>query len=182
LNRLVTIAFLFIAISIGDVSCSRNYSRQETIENYKKNEKAILVLADYFWHLKKDSNEVFFEPHSNRYTISIALPNWAISPEHPYDAGRDMKINSPEMKDFLSKLGWSTASVLSLQEMLNKANCKSISSHDDYIQLDYGSDDVCSFWYIISKIPLANSIIEKDSNLGVTFLRNNVRIGSSCAL
>jgi hypothetical protein len=169
-------------ISVTKISCSsKSYSRQETIENFEKKEKEILLLADYFTHLKADSNEVSFQPNGNRYTISIGLPNWAISPEHPYNAGRDMKINSTKMDTLLRMLGWTANTVLTLKEMLIKANCKYISSHGDYLQLDYGTGDVCSFWYIISKRPFVDSIVEKDTKLGVTFLRNNVRIGSSCS-
>ncbi len=183
LNRFSTIVLLLSFASVTEMSCSnRSYSRQETIENFEKNEKEILLLADYFMHVKPDSNEVLFKPNGNRYTISIGLPNWAITPQHPYNAGRDMKINSDKMDTLLSILGWTTNTVLTLKDMLIKANCKYISSHGDYLQLDYGTGDVCSFWYIISKRPFADSIVERDTKLGVTFLRKNVRIGSSCAL
>ena len=181
-NRVLLIT-LILSILIVNVSCfSKSYSRQETIENFEKRGKDILVLTDYFTTLKTDSSEIFFEPEGNRYTISIAPANWAIIPEHPYNAGRSMKINSSEMGTFLRTLGWTTNTILTLNDMLKKANCKSISSHGDYLQVGYGSDDVCSFYYFISEIPFADSTIEKDSKAGVTFLSKNVRIGSSCAL
>ncbi|MGO8055523.1 hypothetical protein, partial [Rhizobium leguminosarum] len=118
----------------------------------------------------------------NRYTISIGLPNWNIIPEYPYKVGRNIKINSTKMDSLLRTLGWSTKTVLTLKEMLIKINCESISSHGDYIQLNYGTGNVCAFWYIITQKPFADSTIEQDTKSGVTFLRNNIRIGSHCAL
>jgi hypothetical protein len=183
MNRFFIIAFLVSLASSVETSCySRHYTRQETIENFERNGTQILELADYFMKLKPDSNEIYFEPHVNRYTISIALPNWAITPNHPSNAGRNMKIESDEMNAFLKTLGWTTNTVLTLKDMLNKANFKSISSHDDYLQLNYRSDDICSFYYFISQRPFADSTIEKDTKAGITFLSKNVRIGSSCAL
>jgi len=182
LTRFLTILF-FLYVLIAETSCSgKGYSRQETIDNFKKREKEILTLADYFTTLKPNCNEIFFEPEGNRYTISIAPADWAILPEHPYKAGSNMKINSVEMASFLKTLDWTTKTILTLKDMLNKANCKSISTHDDYLQLDFGSGDVCSFWYIISQEPFPDSVIEQHTKAGVTVLTKNVRIGSSCSL
>lgn len=166
-----------------EFSCSsKRVTRQGTIDNFKRNEEQIRELSGYFLKLKTDSNEIFFEPHSNRYTISIGLPNWAVDPDHPYKVGRDIKLKSAEMDTFLKALGWTTNTVLILKDMLNKANCESISSQGDCLQLNYATDDICSFYYFVLNKPFADSTIEKDTKAGITFLRNNVRIGSSCVL
>ena len=86
------------------------------------------------------------------------------------------------MDTLLKKLHWTTNTVLYLKDMLRKVNCKSISSHGDNIQLRYRTDDLCSFWYIISERPFEDSIIQNDTKLGIIFLKNNVRVGYSCAL
>lgn len=181
-RRLLLAAFIAI-LSVVETSCiDKHITREETVNNFEENSKQIMELADYFWKVKMDSNEVFFKPLKNRYTISIAHPNWAISPDKPYHAGRDMRLDSEEMSSFLKKLGWTTNTVRTLKNMLKKSNCLSISADGDHLQLEYGADDICSFSYFITEKPFSDSTIENDSKKGVTFLSKNVRIGMGCAL
>jgi hypothetical protein len=178
-QKAVLIGFFFI---VGTSCTNKQITREDTINNYEKNSIQIMELAAYFWKLKPDSNEIFFKPSKNVYTISIAQPGWAISPDKPYNAGRDMLLASDEMKTYLKTLGWTTNTIRSLKKMLNASNCLSISTHGDYLQLDFGADDICSFSYIINERPFPDSIIENDSKQGITFLSNYVRIGRACAL
>lgn len=183
MNRFLIIAGLIGILSFFESSCRDSHiTKEETINNFAENSKQIMELAAYFLKLKPDSNEVFFKPSKNRYTISIAQPNWAISPDYPYNAGRDMRMDSEQMRSFLETLGWTPNTVITLKKMLKKSNCLSISTQGDYIQLDFGAGDICAFSYIITEKPFSDSTIENDSKKGVTFLNKYARIGSACAL
>lgn len=183
MNRLFHIAVLLTILFIVETSCvDKHITRDDTINNYEKNSKQIMELAAYFLKLKPDSNEVFFKSSKNRYTISIAQPYWAISPDYPYNAGRDMRMDSEQMRSFLKTLDWTTNTVITLKKMLKKSNCLSISTQGDYIQLDFAAGDICAFSYLITEKPFSDSTIENDSKKGVTFLSKYARIGSACAL
>src|SRR5687767_9403812 len=103
-SRLLVVSLLLAAFLI---SCSgKRYTRQGAIENFEERETEMMQLVEYFRKQKPGKNEVFFEPDGNRYTISISIPGWAIHPEYPLEAGRNMRLKSAEMDTFLRKLNW----------------------------------------------------------------------------
>jgi hypothetical protein len=180
LSKFLIAAALIATLLVG---CSRpSYTRQEVIDNFKNHEAGIMELAAYFKKQKPGENEVFFKPDGNRYTISIGIPGWAIHPDHPHDVGRDIRLNSARMDNMLIRLNWTKQTVQTLKEMLRNTNCEYISTDGDDIRLHYGTGDWSAYGYIIFDKSPPDSIVRRDQEAGVTFLRNNVRIASSGAL
>lgn len=173
--------FILVRLTFSGVF-DKHYTRDEAMQNFDQREKAIYDLADYFRKHKPADHEVFFEPGRKRYSLSIGLPGWAIMEKYPNKAGTRIKLGSAKMDELLTTLGWTRETVTTLKEKLKKADCLSITSHEEVVDIEYRTGTWSGFSYMIYDKPISDSMLQVYKEAGVTILRNNVKLAFSSAL
>jgi len=93
-----------------------------------------------------------------------------------------LKLKTAYADTLLSEIGWNNKIVMELTEKLKKANCLSISSNDNTVDIHYRTGTWSSYSYIIYDKPISDSIKRVYDEAKITMLRDNVKLATSHAL
>lgn len=193
LGILLFIGYWFcIFYSLGLLDSS---SKQELIDNHKKNEKEILELKYYFNSIVPKDYSVYIEFKSKReidlwvYELdkknssrgSIALfQQWNINP-YNYDeqpkTHYDSTEYSPETKSLelvKQKLKWTDITFDKIKAMLDKANCISVSSGEP-TEVGFARSGMGKYSYAIFSDSIADSL-KSDYNDSCTHILYNDKV------
>jgi hypothetical protein len=179
---ILAIGYYMFATAALSGAFDKHYSVDEAIHNYNDREKEILNLADYFRRNKPANHEVFFSAQKKRFNLSIGLPSWAVMEKFPNRHGSNLKLETAEAETLLSELGWTDNIVIELTEKLMKANCLSISSNENTIDVHYRTGTWSSYSYIVFDKPISDSLKKVYDEAKITMLRDNVKLATSHAL
>lgn len=106
------------------------YTQNELIENFNKKQNEIYTLKKYYNSIvpKNTSVEIEFEDNDELARFGIASVDSTGENYKSQFLDWDLKINSPQMKSLLSGIGWDIATLRTLKQKLDDANCISIES------------------------------------------------------
>ncbi len=116
----VYILYIFSTFSFDD---GKHYSKQDLIDNYKQKIMQIADLKNYVKKIVPVNKSVDIEFDGNKRLFIFHLVD-----NGNYDSNWDLKVNSSKADTLLRKLNWTRATLKTLKEKLDAANCISIKS------------------------------------------------------
>ena len=179
---ILAIGYYMFATAALSGAFDKHYSADEAIQNYNDKEKEILDLADYLRRHRPVNHEVFFGTKKGRFNLSIGLPGWAVMQKFQNRHGSNLKLKTVEADTLLSEIGWTSKTVMELTEKLKKANCLSITSNENTIDVQYRTGTWSSYSYIVFDKPISDSLKKVYYEAKITMLRDNVKLATSDAL
>jgi hypothetical protein len=95
---------------------------------------------------------------SNRVTLFITRLHGPITPSNQVYGGADLKLTDPIVDSIILRLKWTKENVIRLLDLLEKTNCRSISTtpRQEFYNLFYSESGWGVFEYHIFKEPLTH--------------------------
>jgi len=204
---LTTGILLFISYWIASTGIFASSSKHELIDNYTKKEREIFKLRNYFNSIVPPGFSVYIEfGNDKKIDFLVYEGAWDINNRNyglfqqwdinPYDykeqpmTHNDSSEYSPKTKSLnlvKQKLGWNDATFRTIKNMLDKANCISVSNGDP-TEIGFARSGMGKYSYQVFNNPLSDSLKKEynDSCTYIFYCRNVVleyeggAIGAQC--
>lgn len=126
---LVFLGYFFYFLYLIDIY-NKNYSEQELVESFNDKRTEIASLRQYYNSIIPKSTwiEIEFENNNELARFGIASIDSSGTNFRRQFLDWHMKINTPEMETLLSSIGWNMATLKTLKQKLDDANCIQIES------------------------------------------------------
>src|SRR5689334_24431240 len=90
--------YWLMAMAAFSGAFDKHVSRQETVDNFTKNESSIMAFCDYFSLKKPANHEISFSLDGNRGSISIGMRGWSVDERFPIHHF-EFKVSAVEPED-----------------------------------------------------------------------------------
>jgi len=127
-------------------------SYKDLTENYEQKSKEIFELKTFINSVVPANRLVDIEFDDNN-TLSI----FHVTVDGNYDSNWDIETNSDKADTLLQKLGWTTETLKTLKDKLDKANCISVASGDP-CQIGFHRSGMGKYFYNLFNRPIADSL------------------------
>ena len=172
-------SIIYVGIIFGQFDSS---SYEELTDNYELKSKEIFELKSYINSIVPSNKSVDLEFEDNN-TLGI----FHVTVNGNYDSNWNIETDSGKADSLLQKLGWTTETLITLKDKLDKANCISIASGDPF-KIGFQRSGMGIYSYNLFDKPIADSLKATygDSCTYVIFKKNVVlewgggAIGSQC--
>lgn len=121
-------------------------------ENYEQKSKEIFELKNFINSVVPTNKSVDIEFDDNN-TLDI----FHVTVDGNYDKNWDIETNSDKADTLLQKLGWTTETLKTLKDKLDKANCISVASGDP-CQIGFHRSGMGKYFYNLFNKPIADSL------------------------
>ncbi|MGJ1506939.1 hypothetical protein [Sphingobacterium siyangense] len=190
LKILLVICGIGIAIFVGFIvmiqaafgGFDKNYSVTELKENFEEKRAEIYEVKNYINKIIPPNKLVHIEFENNNMVGIFHL-----EVDGKFESNWDVKINSNKADSLLQKLGWTTGTLKTLKEKLDKANCIGITSGEP-CNISFQRSGMGMYSFNVFDKPIADSL-KTAYNDGCTYIMVNDRlvleygggaIGSQC--
>lgn len=127
-------------------------SYKDLTENYEQKSKEIFELKTFINSVVPANKSVDIEFDDNN-TLGI----FHVTVDGNYDRNWDIETNSGKADTLLQKLGWTTETLKTLKDKLDKANCISVASGDP-CQIGFHRSGMGKYFYNLFNKPIADSL------------------------
>jgi hypothetical protein len=127
-------------------------SYKDLTENYEQKSKEILELKTFVNSVVPTNKSVDIE-FDDKNTLGI----FHVTVDGNYDSNWDIETNSGKADTLLQKLGWTTETLKTLKDKLDKANCISVASGDP-CQIGFQRSGMGKYFYNLFNKPIEDSL------------------------
>lgn len=125
----LTIAFLLTKLGLFE----KSYSKKDLIENLDTKQRELAELKTYVNSIVPTGTTIHIE-FDSKHTLGIfhLTDLRATSTEAKYNQNWNLKVTAEKTQSLLAKLGWTTETLLTLQEKLAAANCIAVETGEPF--------------------------------------------------
>lgn len=177
----VLLIWLFGVLSFTG-AFDKTVTRTEAADNFKKNEAAIMQLADLMMAYRPQDKELYLSVDGKRVELTVAMKNWMIDQRYPNTHYRFRISSTYSGQPFLAELGWDDHTLNRVIQLLKDADCRSISTDDVSVNFNYRTGTWSSYGYCIRMTAITDSLRNVYDSTGIQILNPRTTITSSHAL
>jgi hypothetical protein len=177
----VLLIWLFGVLSFTG-AFDKTVTRTEAADNFKKNEAAIMQLADLMMANRPQDKELYLSVDGKRVELTVAMKNWMIDQRYPNSHYRFRISSTYSGQPFLTELGWDEQTLNRVIQLLKYTDCQSISTDDARVDFNYRTGTWSSYGYCIRKDVISDSLRKVYDSIGIQVLNSRTTITSSHAL
>ncbi len=127
-------------------------SYKDLTENYELKSKEIFELKTFINSIVPSNKSVDIEFEDNN-TLGI----FHVTEGGNYDSNWDVETNSGKADTLFQKIGWTTETLKTLKDKLDKANCISVSNGDP-CKIGFHRNGMGKYYYNVFSKPIADSL------------------------
>lgn len=150
-------------------------SKDQMIDNYEKNSKAIVALKNEYSKLVPDSLIVYVEFNPGNKIINMPESiDFKIYQKNPngkniiLDQEWDLDVSSAKLAEILLGIGWNQDTLIKIKALLDAANCVSIENGEN-ITIGFARSGMGKYYYKVFDHQLSKNEIEKHND-GCNFI------------
>ncbi|WP_120257099.1 hypothetical protein [Sphingobacterium detergens] len=147
----------------------KDYSVSELKENFEEKKAEIYELKNYINKIIPPDKLVEIEFEDNN-TLGI----FHVKVDDNFESNWDVKINSSKADTLLQKLGWTTRTLKTLKEKLDKANCIGITSGEP-CQISFQRSGMGRYSFNVFDKPIPDSL-KTSYNDGCSYIMVNDKL------